>query len=261
MTEQQAPADSKHQRTQKLLAILERLSPGQLFWLEKVINIFDVPGQYEVGDSDIITDEVLHDFGDALKIHHAFSLQPFSKDKFEYVLEQVLLSRKISAERARPGNPGHDITIRSQRVSLKTQADSNIRSNEIWISKFMELGAGSWSSNPDDLIGLRDQFLSHLAKYDRIFTLRTLSRAPDWRYELVEIPKTILERAPSGRLEMMTSSKQIPKPGYCYVSDDNGAPMYELYFDGGGERKLQVKKLRKSFCKVHATWAFSIPKI
>jgi hypothetical protein len=123
------------------------------------------------------------------------------------------------------------------------------------------LGGGSWGSNPDDLVGLRNQFLAHLAKYERIFTLRTLSRAPDWKYELVEIPKTILERASSGRLEMMMTSTQLPKPGYCYVSDDEGALMYELYFDGGGERKLQVKKLLKSFCKVHATWAFSIPKI
>ena len=261
MTEKQAPADLQRERIKKLEAILERLSAGQLFWLEKIINVFDVPGQYEIAHSDIITADVLHDFGDALKIHHAFSIEPFSKDKFEYVLEQVLRSRQVDAALAPTGNPGHDITIRNQRISLKTQADRNIRSEEIWISKFMELGGGTWGSNPNDLVGLRDQFLRHLEKYDRILTLRALSKVPDWRYELVEIPKSIFERASLGRLEMMTSSRQSPKPGYCYVSDSKGAPMYQLYFDGGGERKLQVKKLLKSLCTVHATWAFSIPKI
>ncbi|MBK7271462.1 MAG: hypothetical protein IPI07_18805 [Flavobacteriales bacterium] len=29
-----------------------------------------------------------------------------------------------------------------------------------------------------------------------------------------------------------------------------------MYFDGGGERKLQVQHLRKSLCLVHAEWVF-----
>jgi len=196
-----------------------------------------------------------------LKIHHAFSVEPFSKDKFEYVLEQIFRSRKINAELAPKGNPGHDITIKGQKISLKTQADKAIKSSEIWISKFMELGKGTWGSDPKDLEPLRAMFLNHLARYDRIFTLRTLSKAPDWKYELVEIPKALFESAATGKLEMMMNSKQTPKPGYCYVSDYKGMPVYELYFDGGSERKLHVKKLRKSACVVHATWSFSIPKV
>jgi type II restriction enzyme len=34
--------------------------------------------------------------------------------------------------------------------------------------------------------------------------------------------------------------------------------MYELYFDGGTERKLQVKNLRRDLCRIHATWQFAI---
>lgn len=261
MSDPQAPAAATGERIKKLVGLLVKLSEGQLFWLEKVINIFDVPGQYESVDSAIVSKEILHDFGDALKIHHAFSAEPFSKDKFEYVLEQILRSRGISATLAPKGNAGHDITIAGETFSLKTQADSSIKPDKIWISKFMELGGGQWGSDPKDLIGLRAQFLKHLNGYDRILTLRTLSKAPNWRYELVEIPKELFLAAASGRLEMRTESKQTPKPGYCFVSDRNGKPLYNLYFDGGGERKLQVKDLIKSACVVHATWAFSIPKI
>ena len=56
----------------------------------------------------------------------------------------------------------------------------------------MELGKGVWGDNPNDLVGLRKHFLEHMKAYDRILTLRTLTKAPKWKYELVEIPKSLL---------------------------------------------------------------------
>jgi hypothetical protein len=38
-----------------------------------------------------------------------------------------------------------------------------------------------------------------------------------------------------------------------------GELLFSLYFDGGGERKLQIKSLKKGLCKVHATWQFDPP--
>lgn len=255
-------SDLNEERFQRLLTVLKALTSNQLFWLEKVINIFRLPSQHECFDSDIFGAGSLAGFGDALRIHHAFSIEPFSKDKFEYVLEQVLKSRGIDAALAPKGNRGHDITIKGIRFSLKTQADKTIKRNEIWISKFMELGKGDWSNDPSELEDLRAAFLEHLTRYDRILTLRTLSKAPNWYYELVEIPKPLLQAAQQGRLEMMMDSKQTPKPGYCYVYEPRtGKRLYQLYFDGGTERKLQVKNLLKEACRVHAYWQFSIPQI
>jgi type II restriction enzyme len=124
----------------------------------------------------------------------------------------------------------------------------------------MELGKGQWNDNPDDLEGLRQQFLFHMQSYDRILVLRALEKAPQWKYELVEIPKDLLSRARYGRLEMRLHSRQVPKPGYCFVDDESGQNLFNLYFDGGTERKLQIKNLRKERCRVHATWEFVIPK-
>jgi len=119
----------------------------------------------------------------------------------------------------------------------------------------MELGSGKWGNDPKDLIALRDQFLSHLEEYERILILRTLKKPPDpWFYELVEIPKELFLRAQAGRFEMQMASRQFPKPGYCRVYSDGGELQFELYFDGGTERKLQIKKLKKDFCRIHATW-------
>ncbi|MDV2888178.1 hypothetical protein RYX45_23730, partial [Alkalihalophilus pseudofirmus] len=81
-----------------------------------------------------------------------------------------------------------------------------IKIDEIHISKFMELGKGNWGNNINDLKGLRDQFFKHMSSYDRIFTLRLISRAPRWHYELVEIPKDILMETRFGEFEMMFNS-------------------------------------------------------
>lgn len=252
-----SPQENK-ERISKLIAILPNLSGGQISILEKIIDIFSKPqNRHRTPKSDIVSDAILNDFGDALMVHHSFSKQPFTKDKFEYVLESVLNSGGRKATLAPRGNPGYDITIDEVRFSLKTQADKNIRVDAIHISKFMELGGGQWGDKLEDLEGLRNQFLNHLKKYDRILTLRALkNEPPDYVYELVEIPKTLLLKAKSGRFEMRMESTQMPKPGYCYV-EEKGQPLFELYFDGGGERKLQIKNLRKTLCSVHATWDFS----
>ena len=249
----------RQQRNRKIVNKIPSLTKGQIYWLDRVINVFEAPHDFHVEENGLLDAETLENFGDALRIHHAFSAEPFSKDKFEYVLESILNMSGHKAVRAPKGNPGHDITIDGTRVSLKTQADTNIGTDKIWISKFMELGRGKWGDDPRDLIGLRAAFLRHLRNYQQIFTLRALRRAPDWCYELVEIPRDLLLKARRGRLEMKADSKQFPKPGYCYVETCDGDPIFQLYFDGGTERKLQVKNLGKNFCHVHATWEFTIP--
>jgi type II restriction enzyme len=242
-----------------LIEKIPALTDGQIFWLDKVVDVFKSPHTFSVESTELIDETALYTFGDALRIHHSFSVEAFTKDKFEYVLEQSLNMSGQVAKLANKGNRGHDITIKGVPVSLKTQADKTIKKDKIWISKFMELGSGKWGDDPDDLIGLRDEFLHHMRNYEKIFTLRTLSRAPHWHYELVEIPKALLELSAYGELEMKTEGKQFPKAGYCFVKDEKGSLMYQLYFDGGGERKLQIQHLLKKECIVHANWKFTIP--
>lgn len=237
---------------------LEGLSKGQLHWLILVENALRTKAKVEVVESDLFDEESADDFANALKINHVFSDQPISKDRFEHVLNDVLMRAKKKTKLAGKGNPGHDIDIEGVRFSLKSQADKNIKPDAIWISKFMELGKGNWTDNPTQLIGLRQQYLDHMKQYDRILTLRCISKSPKWKYELVEIPKSLLERAESGDLEMMADSKQNPRPGYCRVYDEKRNLMFALYFDGGGERKLQVKDLLKKYCSIHATWEFCL---
>lgn len=247
----------REERVRRLIDALPKLSDTIFAWIERVLAETSTPGSYRRNStSDLVDERFLADFGDTLRLHHCFSNEPFSKDKFEYAVESVAKACGHTVQLAPRGNPGHDITIDGTRISLKTQANKGIKLNEIHISKFMELGKGVWGKDVADLHGLRDQFFAHMKNYDRIFTLRHLEDDSSQRhYEWVEIPKKLLALASSGKLAMMDDSKQMPRPGVCRVTDSEGL-LFELYFDGGSERKLQIRHLRKSACVGHADWRF-----
>ena len=248
---------TREEKITQLIAAIPGLSDYRLGIVQNMVRVFSQPWKIErAPDSDIISESALWDFGDVMRIHHCFSREPFSKDKFEFALEAVLRASGILAELAPRGRRGYDIKIAGRNVSLKTEAAKAIRNDILHISKFMELGGGHWGDDPNDLNGLRQQFLDNLAGIDRILVLRALRKGePDYLYELVEIPKDLLEKASEGRFEMRAESIQHPKPGYCFV-ENAGELLFSLYFDGGGERKLQIKSLKKWLCKVHAFWSW-----
>lgn len=238
----------------RLAERLYKLTPSQRQWVEAVIQQFRLPHLFNLNPvSNLISEQVLNGLGDALRIHHAFSRQALSKDRFEFALERVLCQNGRAARLATSRtNRGHDITIDGERFSLKTEAAANIKADTLHISKFMELGRGEWS-----LPLLRDLFLEHMGGYERILQFRCLGQGPErYHYELVEIPKALFEEARTARLEVREDSKQNPKPGYGYVTDQHGNQKFALYFDGGTERKLQIKAIRKDLCVVHADWTF-----
>ena len=211
-------------------------------------------GKYECTtfNEDLLTEPMLRALGDLICLHRSFSTSPFGKDKFEHGLHQVVQFYGGNAVLAPVGNPGADVTINGVPFSLKSEASATTSPIKVHISKIMELGKGVWGDNPEDLNGLRDTFLSHITSYAAILILRKINE----RYELVEISANILRMAENGLLEMRMNSKQFPKPGYCTIYQ-NDEMLFRLYFDGGGERKLQLKGLPISACKVHARWDFA----
>lgn len=247
--------DDRTQRIRKLYDSLIKLTNDQFSLIETITLQLAQPyhRMERWAKSDLINDCMLETLGDALRIHHCFSREPLSKDRFEYALERSANLCGYTTELSPKGNPGHDITINNERFSLKTEAAKNIKPDFIHISKFMELGKGTW-----DLDTQRQRYFKHIESYERVLIFRCLSKNPShWYYELVEIPKSLLLEAVSGQLRIAEDSTQNPKPFYYYIYGNEGDIKYQLYFDGGTERKLQVRNLRKSLCTVHASWEFS----
>lgn len=252
------------ERSSKIIAKLAKLSGGQLALLESIVEMFQQPIQaWRTDQSDVVSKACLEAFGDTLRLHHSLSDDYLDKYRFEAAMCRVYRAIGKSCDRSRRNHPGHDITVDGTAWSLKTQGESSIKSDVLHISKFMELGKGRWETEAD-LDGLRDRFLAHLKGYDRIFQLRYFKSVDEQRdpvhfYELVEIPKKLLLECRRGEFVMQMESKQSPKPGYCTVRDRKREVKFQLYLDGGTERKLQIKNLQKRLCTVHATWRFSNP--
>jgi len=240
---------------------LDQLNTSQKEIILETIRILSLPFEKNnlLYKDSIFNEKIIGHLGDYLKIHHSFSKEPFTKDKFEFAMERICNIRQIAAKLAKRGNPGHDITINGIKVSLKTQAERSIKSDELHISKFMELGKGEWKFE-----NLRNQFFKHLKNYELIYSLRCLSSDDEkekgiWIYELVNIPKNLLLEAKKGNFRW-AKSKTIPKSGYCDIIDTSKPDQikYHLYFDGGGERKLQITHLKKIYCTLIAEWKFAI---
>ena len=245
-----------------LLQKINNLNMSQIDKIESIIDalIAGTSNTYN-SNSDIATEGFICEISDRLILHHQASLIPLTKDKFEYAMVDALNASGNIATKNPNGIPGADIIVNGSPWSLKTQADKNIKVNLIHISKFMELGKGSWN-NSEDMLALRNRMYEHMNKYDRIFTLRcftenTATNDRIYKYELVEIPKNLLYKSKLFDIEIQNSSRQTPKPAKCFVYEGQNL-LYELYFDGGAERKLQIRKINKDNCIVHATWSLRV---
>ncbi len=251
---------------QQLVPDLVKLSDDQFAWIGQLVSALSLPVNSRRNPHSTVfpDDRSLGLFFLYLVTHHTLSAEAFKQEKFEYALERIALATGRTATRPPSRtHPGHDLTIDAERWSLKTEAHAGIKSAVIHISKWQELGKGKWGNAVADLRRLcRDHFLRHLANYDRILNLRRLTPASATKhhYEVLELPRhLLLESDVKGVYQMMKTSTQTPKPGYCRVSDASGL-MFELYFDGGTERKLRVQKLRRDLCVFHAEWEFETPK-
>jgi type II restriction enzyme len=206
--------------------------------------------------SDLLTEEIAHALCVRMRFHHALDADALTKDKFENAIASAFKDCGYSAIKAPRGNPGHDLTIGDVRYSLKTQADSKIRDAKVDIHKFMELGKGDWSDAPEHFRALSVQVEEHLGRYERILVFRRLKRKTHEVYELVEIPKSLVLAALKLDPVISVESASAIKPATTELVDDDGTVL-RLYFDGGGERKLKIKDIRKAACHVHATWSFA----
>ncbi|QET64912.1 restriction endonuclease [Citrobacter werkmanii] len=243
-------------RDEQLFLLWGKLNDRQKDNFLKWMKAYDVEKTYQRTNGDVFNEEFFDIFGDKLITHHFSSTQPLTKTLFEHAFNDSLNESGVVSSLAESRtNPGHDITIDGIKVGLKTEAAKNISKSQIHVSKWMELGKGEWI-----LGSLLERFLEHLKNYERIFTLRYFKISDlKFSYQLVEIPKHLLLEAKNAKLEVMENSKQNPKPGYGYVLDEHGDKKFSLYFDGGSERKLQIKHLGLEHCIVHGVWDYILP--
>lgn len=98
---------TRQERIERLLTAIPELSDYRLQLIDRIVRVFSLPRDFwKSKTSGLISERVLEDFGDVLRLHHCFSREPFSKDKFEYALESVLKTDGIDAVLAQRGQKG-----------------------------------------------------------------------------------------------------------------------------------------------------------
>lgn len=230
-----------------LLSKAGTLAPAELAALIRVAEGLGKDAEIEyLLDSDIFPRRAADALAVRAKVHHASSDRAISKEAAEDALLEVLLSAGADAKLAPKNNPGHDMTIDGQRVSIKTQGDRTISDTKIKISKFMEAGAGAWPTTAEGFESLRLGFIDHLTRYERILMIRKLRRR-DNHYEILEIPKEVLMEVLEGEIVLAGNDGAA-----IFSRNPDGSTRFKLLFDGGGVRKIGIHSLDKHLCTLIA---------
>jgi type II restriction enzyme len=210
--------------------------------------------------SPVFPESWAKEFAYRIALHHRLTRHSLNKETFEYALVETCISDGMKASCFPPNHPGADVRVGDEVWSLKTQSDKNIKREFVTFHKFMEAGKGAVNTN-SDRVRLVHSVRQHAAQYDRLFVLRalpkeSLSAIPD--YELLEVPVRLFIECPNGPLSVSDTSDRQPQPFSINVPQNGSqSRAYQLYFDGGSERKIKIKYLDRKLCIPHVLWSFA----
>ncbi|MGW4222155.1 hypothetical protein ACWEG1_01730 [Streptomyces bauhiniae] len=248
---------------ERLVAQAQLLDSAQLEMLGEMAEALQQPCEVRVAPaSDLVSNEFSDYFLNRLKIHHATSEEKFKKVAFEYAFIAAARYAGGSASKTRSQTfQGADATVNGARWSLKTEASTGISESNIVVSKFSEARWIRDCETPVDFAReCLPRFLAHLDEYDRIATLRAFSVAPELvRYELVEIPKSLLMRAAD--LTEYDFKPRTKNGSSSALYKDSDGIAFRLVLDGSVE-KVTLSRIPVQRCRVHASWTVpTIPEV
>ncbi len=245
---------------ERLVGQARLLDSAQLEMLGEMAEALRQPCEVRVDPhSDLASSEFSDYFLNRLKIHHATSEEKFKKASFEYAFIAAARYAGFSASKTRSQTfQGADATVDGVRWSLKTEASAKISKFSIVVSKFSEARWIRDCETPGDFAReCLPRFLAHLGEYDRIATLRAFSVGRERvRYELIEIPKSLLTSVAS--LTEYDFTPRTRNGGSSALVRDESGIAFKLVLDGSVE-KVTLSRLPVQRCWTHASW--TVPTI
>jgi hypothetical protein len=240
---------------------LASVSDAEALALGPIIDALRRPFDEELGEySDIVSRPFANEFANRLRLFHAQhdSGEVLTKKSFEFVFQAASRAAGKHAEVATSAtHPGSDVIVDGVGFSLKTEAAATINSEQITISKLMESAWTKECSTASDFFAGLHRIMKHLHEYERILLLRVFGRletSGSVRYDLVEIPKTVLleiENAKIGDFERITRAKGTSLPIKI-----GGTTAFTVVFDGS-DQKITIRHLRTRLCRRHASWTIA----
>ena len=241
--------------------LLEGLSPVQVEVVHAIVKGFSEEQVSELVRADFLTEAAFEYFSMRLAAHHAYSSNVLKKENFEHILEQAFKRTGVDAARANSMTArGADLTVAGVTLSLKTEAAKGLQANRITISKLMEAAWIKQVKVKDDIPAFIDKMvMPHFENYDRVFILRSYGdpvRKTFIRYDLHEIPKTLLEQI--GALEAADFSDLTSTRTTSAQVMFGDSPAFRFRLDGSDD-KLTINQLDVALCPLHAWWSLAAP--
>ena len=204
--------------------------------------------------SDFLDEPLSAAIGAQLLLHHATHDEKLNKKSFEYLLKYACEAcGRTAILTENPVFPAADITIDGIGISLKTQADGSIKPHSAYIQKFMEARwIRDFSAGKDLANEAKRRISDHLTKYQQILMLRAFDLPNgNFKYELMEIPKSVLELINGTPSELFPNKNDYGSVGID-IGDAAGIA-FRLMLDGSVE-KVRLFNIRTNRCIQHGTW-------
>jgi len=246
-------SDDKQQAIEKAIESLRELTPIQAKVVTRIIDKFSEEQEGEHLRDDFLSREAFEYFSMRLASHHASSKVPLKKENFEHILESSFRDAGQQASLSSSMvHRGADLAVDGVQFSLKTEASKGLNPRAITISKLMEARWIRDLSGRQDIPGkIQERILSHFEEYDRIFILRSYGNGAHVRYDLHEIPKSVL--AEMSKLKPSDFGEITDSGGTSAKVEFNGQPAFTLRLDGSVE-KITISGLKVEYCPLHAWW-------
>ena len=207
-------------------------------------------------DSDIAIPAFAQNFRQRLQIHHATHEEAFKKKTFEFAFKaSCIAAGKKATMDPNDSNPGYDVIVDGVKYSLKTEAGKSINNELITISKLMEARWIRDCQTGENFQHGMKHLHRHFSQYQRVLILRARRVATPFvgvEYQLVEIPLAIFFAVGDLTPEDFAPRGQ-KSGGSSAIVRYSGSDAFRLRLDGSVE-KVTVSRLKKSLCKIHATW-------
>lgn len=237
---------------------LRTLSPIQLDVITSIIAKFSEEQAGEHLLDHFLDKAAFEYFSTRLAAHHASSSVQLKKENFEHILEQSFLRTGHAAKLSdNMVHRGADLEVDGRRYSLKTEAPKKLNRKAITISKLMEARWIRDLTGPGDVPDqVSEKIVRHLDEYDQIFMLRSYGDDERVRYDLHEIPKSLL-----AKVEDLTADDfgQLTKAGGTSANVlIDGTKAFRLVLDGSVE-KVTISGLKVEHCPLHAWWELGRP--
>jgi hypothetical protein len=208
------------------------------------------------GESTFLTLEMANWLNMKFAVRHTQTFSPVTKKDAEVMIGLACADNGVECYQPQSAtNPGWDLWIAGERVSVKTEGSQSISMSGVHISKMMELNGIKGLKSKRAALEFMPRILANLDSYDRLLLLRAfqLQDKKGVIYELVEVPKSIFKPLWDITENDFTAPKKPSGQTSVNIRDEDGLLQYTLRFDASVE-KITLTNLRTDLCFIHGVW-------